>query len=364
MVKGRTATECWLLLEVPQWASEKQCKDQYRLLCKVWHPDRYSNDPSLKKTAEEKLKIINDAYHTLKKLGFPRKPIIPPHPPPQQEPPKNYAHSSEPTPDYETARAATARAKVEEELRQARVRADAEVRAAHAEVRAARAKAEADVKAERQRAARAQAAAEAHVAQASAEHTQDTESNNTDGYTRKDVSYTIFWALIGMTVLLFGIIVVVIIVNQNLGNQEEFIAAVPKGYRREGNNLVLEKPQPSLPISSTLSNLDASPSITIKKKTNKVSKWWCRDYSYQNKDGTTAYIIPTCYSNKEICDSANNSTNKCYSIKYAWCWSFFDEESTDDFEFCSTSIDNCNLTKSLHGDPANAKQCGKKISQE
>ena len=46
-------------------ASREDVKKAYRDLSKVWHPDRFSEDPALQKKAEEQLKAINDAYNHL-----------------------------------------------------------------------------------------------------------------------------------------------------------------------------------------------------------------------------------------------------------------------------------------------------------
>lgn len=43
-------------------ATYKQIESAYRVMVKVWHPDRFQNDPKLKETAEEKLKSINAAH--------------------------------------------------------------------------------------------------------------------------------------------------------------------------------------------------------------------------------------------------------------------------------------------------------------
>ena len=43
-------------------ATYRQIESAYRLMVKVWHPDRFQSDPKLKETAEEKLKSINSAH--------------------------------------------------------------------------------------------------------------------------------------------------------------------------------------------------------------------------------------------------------------------------------------------------------------
>ncbi len=54
------------LLGLNPGASEEEIKEAYKDLIKVWHPDRFSNDPRLKEKANEKLKEINSAYEILK----------------------------------------------------------------------------------------------------------------------------------------------------------------------------------------------------------------------------------------------------------------------------------------------------------
>ncbi len=46
-------------------ATQTEIKDAYRVLAKVWHPDRFQGDEHLRAKAEEKLKEINSAYHLL-----------------------------------------------------------------------------------------------------------------------------------------------------------------------------------------------------------------------------------------------------------------------------------------------------------
>jgi curved DNA-binding protein CbpA len=43
-------------------ATENEIKAAYRLLVKVWHPDRFPGDPKLREAAENKLKEINSAF--------------------------------------------------------------------------------------------------------------------------------------------------------------------------------------------------------------------------------------------------------------------------------------------------------------
>jgi hypothetical protein len=46
-------------------ATEKEIQTAYRVLVKVWHPDRFQNDSTLKAEADEKLKEINSAFRYL-----------------------------------------------------------------------------------------------------------------------------------------------------------------------------------------------------------------------------------------------------------------------------------------------------------
>jgi hypothetical protein len=52
-------------LELQPGASLEQVKQARRELAKVWHPDRFPNDPKLQRKAQERLKDINNAYEIL-----------------------------------------------------------------------------------------------------------------------------------------------------------------------------------------------------------------------------------------------------------------------------------------------------------
>jgi hypothetical protein len=54
------------LLDLDPAASDEEVKRACRDLTKVWHPDRFGNDPRLRKKAEEKLKAILEAYETIR----------------------------------------------------------------------------------------------------------------------------------------------------------------------------------------------------------------------------------------------------------------------------------------------------------
>jgi curved DNA-binding protein CbpA len=70
-------------------ATQAEIKDAFRMLAKVWHPDRFHSDERLRQQAEEKLKEINAAYQLLTTT-----PAEEPHrstaspPPPPEEPPR------------------------------------------------------------------------------------------------------------------------------------------------------------------------------------------------------------------------------------------------------------------------------------
>ena len=58
--------DCYRLLELPPGASEQEVTRAWRELMKVWHPDRFPNDPLMRRRAEEKVKALNDAYETIR----------------------------------------------------------------------------------------------------------------------------------------------------------------------------------------------------------------------------------------------------------------------------------------------------------
>ncbi|HVO30768.1 MAG TPA: DnaJ domain-containing protein [bacterium] len=53
------------VLGVARGASAEELKQSYRDLVKVWHPDRFLDDPRLAAKASEKLKEINEAWEAL-----------------------------------------------------------------------------------------------------------------------------------------------------------------------------------------------------------------------------------------------------------------------------------------------------------
>ena len=52
------------LFDLPDSFTEAQLKQAYHDLVQVWHPDKHSHNERLRQKAEEKMKEINQAYHT------------------------------------------------------------------------------------------------------------------------------------------------------------------------------------------------------------------------------------------------------------------------------------------------------------
>jgi curved DNA-binding protein CbpA len=53
---------CFDILELSPAATREEARQAYKDIVNVWHPDRFSNNPRLKRKAEMKLKEINAAY--------------------------------------------------------------------------------------------------------------------------------------------------------------------------------------------------------------------------------------------------------------------------------------------------------------
>ncbi|MGB9076456.1 MAG: DnaJ domain-containing protein [Terracidiphilus sp.] len=68
--EGALCPRCTALqtLGLAPGATPHEIEKTYRLLVKVWHPDRFQSDPSLRLAAEEKLKAINTAHTYLASL--------------------------------------------------------------------------------------------------------------------------------------------------------------------------------------------------------------------------------------------------------------------------------------------------------
>jgi len=61
-------------LELKPGASLDEIKQAYRDLAQIWHPDKYTKNPRLQERAEERFKLINEAYQILlaKSQTYPR----------------------------------------------------------------------------------------------------------------------------------------------------------------------------------------------------------------------------------------------------------------------------------------------------
>jgi len=55
----------YAILEIRPGVPRNAIRQAYRDLVKVWHPDRFAQDPRLQDRAQEKLKEINQAYEIL-----------------------------------------------------------------------------------------------------------------------------------------------------------------------------------------------------------------------------------------------------------------------------------------------------------
>jgi hypothetical protein len=80
--------DAYRVLEVREGAGEDVVREARKTLSKVWHPDRYVNDPSLRDKAEVKLREINEAFEVVRAAGFPASvaPKPSPEPPPKPAP--------------------------------------------------------------------------------------------------------------------------------------------------------------------------------------------------------------------------------------------------------------------------------------
>lgn len=58
--------QCYAILGIKHTASPEAARKAYRNMAKIWHPDRYINDPLLKAKAEVEIKKINQAYAVIK----------------------------------------------------------------------------------------------------------------------------------------------------------------------------------------------------------------------------------------------------------------------------------------------------------
>jgi hypothetical protein len=96
-----TIQNCYRALDLEAGASLEEVKQARRDLAKVWHPDRFPNDPKMQRKANEKLKDINQAYAELEAF------LAVSEPPPQQSQtnpnkPSPQNHSTPPPQNHST----------------------------------------------------------------------------------------------------------------------------------------------------------------------------------------------------------------------------------------------------------------------
>src|ERR1051325_7667202 len=58
-------SRAYALLGLRRGCSRRDVKQQYKRLVRVWHPDRFANDPVACAEATEQMRRINDAFATL-----------------------------------------------------------------------------------------------------------------------------------------------------------------------------------------------------------------------------------------------------------------------------------------------------------
>lgn len=61
--------------------TREEIKDAWRTMLKVWHPDRFHGDETMRRRAEQKTKEINAAYQALEGYDYSPPPPARPHPP-------------------------------------------------------------------------------------------------------------------------------------------------------------------------------------------------------------------------------------------------------------------------------------------
>ncbi len=58
-------SRCYVTLGLSPGASFREVRRSYLRLVREWHPDRFADDPPRQRLAQEKLKVINEAYRVL-----------------------------------------------------------------------------------------------------------------------------------------------------------------------------------------------------------------------------------------------------------------------------------------------------------
>lgn len=71
-MRAEPLEEYYRTLEIERGASAEEIREAWKELSRVWHPDRFQNDPTLRAKAEERLKRINEAYQVLSRHSGPR----------------------------------------------------------------------------------------------------------------------------------------------------------------------------------------------------------------------------------------------------------------------------------------------------
>lgn len=64
-MRAEPLEEYYRALELDPGASADEIREAWKELSRVWHPDRFQNDPTLRAKAEDRLKRINEAYQVL-----------------------------------------------------------------------------------------------------------------------------------------------------------------------------------------------------------------------------------------------------------------------------------------------------------
>jgi len=60
----------YAVLGLKPGASLPEVKQQFKTLVRRWHPDRYANDPQGRAEANDRLRVINNAYSTILQTSF------------------------------------------------------------------------------------------------------------------------------------------------------------------------------------------------------------------------------------------------------------------------------------------------------
>jgi DnaJ-like protein len=80
--KTMTRAEALRIFELDDRRTQEEVRAAYRELVKVWHPDRFANDPDLRAKADRRLQDINRAYAVLQDGAQTVEPLREPTPPP------------------------------------------------------------------------------------------------------------------------------------------------------------------------------------------------------------------------------------------------------------------------------------------